>query len=169
MRKIIVNLTISLDGFIEGLAGEYDWCLTDQDYGMTHFLAQVDCLFLGRKSYELLTSTENPFADKHMYVFSRTLTTVPQGVTCISEDWEAEVRFLKDQPGKDIWFFGGANLFAQFLKAQLIDELFLSIHPLLLGGGKPLFPDSSERTHFELVQVQSYDTGLVQVRYQFKK
>ena len=74
MRKIILGLAISLDSFIEGSNGEYDWCFTDQDYGMTEFLSSVDAIFYGRKSYEMMQSaspegTGNPWSDKKNYVF----------------------------------------------------------------------------------------------------
>ncbi len=71
MRRVILNLAVSLDSFIEGPNGEYDWCFTDQDYGMTEFLAGVDTLFLGRKSFDLMRQQEgNFFADKSWSVFS---------------------------------------------------------------------------------------------------
>lgn len=65
MRKILLNLAVSLDSFIEGPKGEFDWCFTDQDYGMTGFLERIDAIFMGRKSYELFEQMDkNPFPDK---------------------------------------------------------------------------------------------------------
>ena len=89
MRNVILNLAVSLDGFIEGPNGEYDWCFTDQDYGMTEFLQRTDTIFLGRKSYELLMSTEiNPFPDMKKYVFSRTLHQAI-GAQIIRDDFDS--------------------------------------------------------------------------------
>ena len=74
MRKIILNLAVSLDGFIEGPNGEYDWCFIDQDYGMTDFMDSIDAIFFGRKSYELVLKTgADYFGNKKQYVFSKTL------------------------------------------------------------------------------------------------
>src|SRR5206468_11515903 len=84
MRKIILNVAVSLDGFIEGPNGEFDWCLTDQDYGMKEFLDRTDAIFFGRKSYELLQSMEpNAYPKKKKYVFSRTLKSVDQQATLV--------------------------------------------------------------------------------------
>jgi dihydrofolate reductase len=74
MRKIILNLAVSLDGFIEGPLGEYDWCFVDEDYGMTEFLGRIDTLLMGRKSYQTLKdSGEDPFATKHKIIVSQTI------------------------------------------------------------------------------------------------
>ena len=73
MRKIILNVAVSLDGFIEGPNGEFDWCFTDQDYGMSDFMKSIDAILFGRKSYELmLKMSKNPFPEKMKYIFSKT-------------------------------------------------------------------------------------------------
>ncbi len=80
MRRIILNIAMSLDGYIEGANGEYDWCFTDEDYGMENFLQVTDTIFFGRKSYELfITSIANMWSDKQHYVFSNTLQEVSLG------------------------------------------------------------------------------------------
>lgn len=166
MRNVILNLTVSLDGFIEGPNGEYDWCFTDQDYGMSEFFQKTDTIFFGRKSYELLMQTEgNPFPEMTKYVFSRTLHQAV-GATIISDNLEKMVREIKSQNGKDIWLFGGANLLTDFMNYGLIDELMISIHPLLLGRGTPLFININGRIPLELKDSQTFSTGLVQLRYQ---
>lgn len=171
MRRIILNLAVSLDGFIEGPNGEFDWCLADQDYGMTEFLDRIDTLFLGRKSFEMMRQQEENsfsdtfFSDKTWYVFSRTLTIVPDQAQLIGDDSLQAVLTIKNQVGKDIWLFGGANLTTSFLNAGLVDELLLSVHPILLGSGKPLFGNLTERMPFDLVDTKSYSSGLVQLRY----
>jgi dihydrofolate reductase len=166
MRQIILNLAVSLDGFIEGSGGEYDWCFADQDYGMAEFLTRIDTLFLGRKSYNMMRQQEsNFFSDKSWYVFSKTLTSTPDQVQLINNDFAQTVLTIKNQSGKDIWLFGGANLTTSFLNAGLIDELLLSVHPILLGSGKPLFQHLTERMSFDLVDTKSYSSGLVQLQY----
>ena len=166
MRKIILNLAISLDSFIEDANGAFDWCFTDQDYGMTEFLDRIDTIFYGRKSYELILEMgDTTFADNRQYVFSNTLGTVEPGWDLINKDILNKVLEIRQQPGKDIWLFGGTSLVTTFIEAGLVDEYLLSIHPLLLGGGKPLFQNLSGRVPLELVDTKSYSSGLVQLVY----
>lgn len=169
MRKIILGLAVSLDGLIEGPHGEYDWCFTDQDYGMTEFLQRIDAILYGRKSYEMMKAAggsggENPFGRKENYIVSRTLKSVDAGYRLIS-DIEG-VRQMKNAGGKDIWLFGGASLTTSFLNAKLVDELWLSVHPIILGRGKPLFSDLPARVRLKLLESRSYDTGLVSLKYE---
>ena len=123
MRRIILNLAVSLDGLIEGPNGEYDWCFADQDYGMAEFLARIDTLFLGRKSFDMMRQQDSNsfsdsfFADKAWYVFSKTLTSVPDQMQLINDGSAQAVLAIKNQVGKDIWLFGGANLTTSFLNA----------------------------------------------------
>ena len=170
MRKIILNLAVTLDGFIEGEKGEYDWCFTDQDYGMTDFLNRIDAIFFGRKSYELLIGTENnPYPDKKKYVFSNTLSALPYPAVLVKGNLEEEVMKIKKQDGKDIWLFGGAELTKVFLEKKWVDELLLSIHPLLLAKGKLLFHGLNEKIELHLLHTAAYPSGLVQVHYEVKK
>ncbi len=170
MRKIILNVAMTLDGYIEGPNGEYDWCFTDQDYGMTQFMESVDTIFFGRKSYELMLQYEkNPYPAHTKYVFSRTLKAVGAHTQLISHNLEEKVRAIRKEEGKDVWLFGGADLTTTFIHAGLVDQLQLSVHPLLLGKGKPLFIDVEERIHLKLMHTQTYATGLVQLWYQLDK
>ncbi len=169
MRKLILSLAVSLDGFIEGPNGEYDWCFTDQDYGLADFFKRVDSIFIGRKSYEFaLSMGDNPmsgFPKFKEYVFSNTLTEVKQGTVLIQGDLQSEVNKIKRQKGKDIWLFGGASLTSSLLNLKLVDEIGLAVHPVILGGGKPLFSAIKERTNLYLVESKSYSTGLVSLTY----
>ena len=165
MRNVILNLAVSLDGFIEGPNGEYDWCYTDQDYGMSAFMERIDTIFFGRKSFEVLAGTDsNAYPDKKKFVFSRTLKAL-QGAELVHGDIVREVGRIKEQQGKDIWLFGGADLAAFFVDAGMIDELQLAIHPLLLGQGKPLFSGLQRRTGWNLIEARPYSSGLVQLFY----
>jgi len=104
MRKVILNLAVSLNGFIEGPDGEFDWCFADQDYGMMGFMNRIDSIFIGRKSYELvLQMGKNPYPNKLKYVFSRTLKNVGGNTKLISQNIEEEVKNIIDRDGKDIW------------------------------------------------------------------
>lgn len=173
MRKLILGLAITLDGYIEGPNGEYDWCFTDQDYGLNEFFTRVDSIFIGRKSYEIAqqhADSNNGETIPGMpvmkeYVFSGTLTSVKEGAVLVSEDSMTEARRIKEQPGKDIWLFGGASLTDTFLKEGLVDELWLSVHPILLGSGKPFFREKESRTKISLLESKTYETGLISLRY----
>jgi dihydrofolate reductase len=169
MRKIILGLAVSLDNYIEGPNGEYDWCFTDQDYGLSDFFKNVDSMFIGRKSYELTQSMDDKamggFPKLKEYVFSKTLKEVKQGATLVTGDIEAEVKRIKNEEGKDIWLFGGASLTTTLLNLDLIDELWLSVHPIILGSGKPLFNDIKNRIPLTLIHSKTYSTGLVSLTY----
>jgi len=171
MRKLILQLAVSLDGFIEGPNGEFDWCFTDQDYGMTDFLARVDSLLLGRKSYELTQTMGEeamaPFSQLKQYIVSTTLRNVQPGEILIKENAEEAVQKLKQQQGKDIWLFGGASLTTSMFNAGLIDEIILAVHPVILGSGKPLFNNIQNRTHLTLQNATTYSSGLVMLTYTF--
>jgi dihydrofolate reductase len=163
MRKITLGLAVTLDGYIEGPNGEYDWCFADQDYGMTDFMESVDAIFYGRKSFEMAGG--NIYPEKKSYVFSNTLKAAPEGAELVSGDVVRAVKEIKQQPGKDIWLFGGASLTTAFINVNLVDELWLSIHPILLGSGKLLFQDIQGRKHFQLQKTKQYETGLVSLWY----
>lgn len=169
MRKIILGLAVSLDGFIEGPNGEYDWCFTDQDYGLSDFFKQIDTIFMGRKSYELAQRMEgeNPWKGMTTYVFSNSLKEVKdENVKLITGDIEKQVNDVRKQPGKDIWMFGGAELLTYFVNNGWIDEYWLSVHPIILGAGKPLFQNIASRKKLRLTDHKIYETGLVSLRYQ---
>jgi dihydrofolate reductase len=174
MRKVILGVAMSLDGFIEGPNGEYDWCFTDQDYGMSAFFKRIDAIFMGRKSYEVSKSANaqspeggNPWKGITTYVFSNSMKTLDgPDLELISGDTIGAARKLKEKKGKDIWLFGGAELTTSLMNESLVDELWLSIHPVLLGAGKPMFQNLGTRKNLKVTQHQVYNTGLVQVCYE---
>jgi dihydrofolate reductase len=168
MRKVIVGVAISLDGFIEGPKGEYDWCLTDDDYGLSNFFKRVDALFIGRKTYDMMQGQEAPPGMPRFtsYVFSNTLQKVKEGEVLVRGNIEEEVRRIKEAPGKDIWLFGGASLTSTLMNLKLVDEVWLSVHPILLSSGKPLFQDLKDRVHLKLLDSKTYPSGLVSLSYE---
>lgn len=168
-RKIVLNLCTSLDSYIEGKNEEIDWCFTDQDYGMTEFLNRIDTIFFGRKSYEqLVREMPNAFSDKKKVVFSKTLKSDDSNLKIIRENIEGEVKGIVNSEGKDIWLFGGANLTTDMINANLVDELMISIHPLILGNGKHLFIDINKRRKLTLIDNKTFSTGLVQLSYKIE-
>lgn len=176
MRKLILGLAVTLDGYIEGPNGEYDWCFTDQDYGLNEFFARVDAIFIGRKSYEIAQqhAAKNGeivpgLPEITEYVFSKTLKTVKESAVLINEDSIAEARRIKELPGKDIWLYGGAELSDALMKENLVDELWLSVHPILLGSGKSLFHKQNKSVKLTLQKSKTYKTGLVSLWYTINK
>lgn len=169
MRKVVLGLAVSLDGYIEGPKGEYDWCFTDQDYGLSAFFKKVDAIFMGRKSYEMAQSAggQSPWKGITTYVFSNTLKEVKgKNVKLISGNTTNTVKKMKEEEGKDIWLWGGADLTTSFINEGLIDEYWLSVHPILLGAGKSLFQGILERKKLKLKEHKVYETGLVSLIYQ---
>lgn len=169
MRKLILGLAVSLDGFIEGPNGEYDWCFTDQDYGLSEFFKRIDALFMGRKTYELTQAMDEAagsgFPKLQEYIFSSSLDKVKEGAVLINGDIQSQVEKIKNEKGKDIWLFGGAGLTTSLMNMGLVDELSLAVHPILLGSGKPLFNNIRQRIELTLLDSKSYSTGLVTLNY----
>lgn len=176
-RRILLDLAVTLDGYIEGKNGEIDWCIMEPEMDFNGFLDQVDTIFFGRKSYELWEECrpekDAPLEDKAMwdrirkmrkYVFSRTLSSTSD-FTVLSDPLMDEIERIKEEDGKDIWLYGGSDLITTFMKNHLIDEYRLSVHPVLLGEGKPLFTISG-RIDLVLVKVNTYPSGVVQLIYQ---
>lgn len=169
MRKIILQLAVSLDGFIEDAKGQFDWCFVEQDYGMSEFFKRIDSTFMGRKTYELAQAMagEVPagFPKLKEYVFSNTMDKAKDGVVIIKGDIKKEVEKIKNEEGKDIWLFGGADLISTLMNLQLVDEIMLAVHPVILGGGKPLFKEIKDRTWLTLTDHKIYPDGLVFLTY----
>jgi len=168
MRKVILAVAVSLDGFIEGPNGEYDWCFTDQGYNLKEFFKRFDTIFVGRKTYEMSSEMESGpagFPKFKEYIFSTTLDKVKEGATLIKGDIKTAVEKIKKERGKDIWLFGGAGLTTSLMNLGLVDELSLAVYPILLGGGKLLFNNIKDRIKLSLVDTKTYSTGLVSLTY----
>ncbi|NEU64199.1 dihydrofolate reductase family protein [Paenibacillus sp. ALJ109b] len=177
-RRIILDLAVTLDGFIEGKNGEVDWCIMDSELGFNHFLNQIDTIFYGRKSYDLWgqftpevdqSDMDEEFwglvHSKEKYVFSRSSKGTDNKAIFINNDILEEVNKIKNKPGKDIWLYGGASLITTFIHLGLVDEFSLSVHPVVLGEGKPLFVDIKQRLNLKLVNTRTFSSGIVQLIY----
>lgn len=178
MRKVILNLAVSLDGFIEGPNGEIDWCIMDDDMNFDAFLAGIDTMFYGRVSYDAWgnfqpdentspaeTMMWRSIHAKNKFVFS-SQNRQDHKATFISTHIPEKVTAIKEQPGKDIWLYGGANLIKTFIHSGLIDLYKISVHPVVLGSGKPLFEDVKERIGLKLINTNVYRSGVVELTYQ---
>lgn len=156
MKKVILSVAVSLDGFIEGPNGEYDWCPPPTEEGMKEFLDNIDVIFMGRKSYEM--AGLSMFPDKTCYVFSNTLKMVKGNGKIISGDYLKAVHEIRMQPGKNIWLFGGASLTTSFINNNLVDEMWLGLVPIVLGRGKPLFQNVNDRKLYTAQSATTLDS-----------
>jgi dihydrofolate reductase len=167
MPKVKLYIATSLDGFIAERDGGVGWLFTDGDYGYAAFFDSIEALIMGRHTYEqVLGFGEWPYEEKPAYVFTR---SAPGGehphVEFVSSDAGTFVEELRRRSTKDIWLVGGAALVSAFRELGLIDEYVLSVHPVLLGDGIPLFEPPQPREGLRLQEVHTFESGLVQLRY----
>ena len=159
----------SLDNFIAREDGSVDWLLMADDAGdlMTELWSGVDTVVMGRKTYEVNAEYEMPpTPGVHYYVFSRTLKDVAsESITVVSEDPVAFVRELKNQEGGRIFVLGGGEFAQTLFEANLIDEVSLNVHPLLLGSGIPLFHGMNHPLELTLVNTRTIGKGCVFLEY----
>ena len=184
MRKIILMMSVSLDGFIEGPNRELDWHMVDDELH-AHFNEQLKAMggFLnGRLTYELMAafwptadmdpSSTGPMVefariwrDMPKFVYSRTLERAEWNTTVVRDLVAEEVQELKAQPGGDL-ALGGADLAAAFMRHDLIDEYRLYVHPIVIGQGRPLFQPSDAKINLRLAETRAFGNGVVLLRYQ---
>ena len=184
MRKIILMMSVSLDGFIAGPNGELDWHLVDDELH-AHFneqLAAMSAFLDGRVMYEEMarfwpTADEDPASTRQMVeyariwrdmpkiVFSRTLARADWNTTILREVVPEEMQRLKAQPGGDM-ALGGADIAATFMRHNLIDEFRIYVHPAVIGRGKPLFEPADVYINLRLAETRTFGNGVVLLRYE---
>jgi len=166
MRPLVCFIATSLDGYIAGPAGEIDWLFNDQDYGYTQFVAGVDTVVMGRKTYDIcLTFGEYPYPSMPNYVWSRTRQRKNTRATFVFGDIAELLKRLKQQEGKTIWLVGGSALVGEAMTHNMLDELIVSLHPIVLGNGVPLFPRDLPKRQFQFIKSEPFNSGLVQLTY----
>jgi dihydrofolate reductase len=182
MRKLIYSMGVSLDGFIVGPDGKFDWSAPDEELHRFHNqqTRELGVHLCGRRLYEVMlyweTADEDPSAPEHVLefariwqdlpkiVFSTTLETVEGNATLARGGVAEEVAKLKEQPGADV-AVGGAGLASSLIELDLIDEYRLFVNPVIVGGGTPFFPAREERIDLELVETRTFGSRVVYVRY----
>jgi dihydrofolate reductase len=175
MRKVTFGVANSLDNYIARADGAVDWLTWSDDAAriMKDYWKTIDAILLGRKTYEVALAHgggSNPYAGMKSYVFSRTLEADQNnGVEIVSEDAADFVRRLKRRKGKDICLMGGGELANSLFEANLIDQVGLNVHPVLLGSGVPLFHRMSRQIDLELIDCETLRKGCVYVTYRVKK
>lgn len=169
MRLVRFGGAVSLDGYIAGPNGEYDWIVMDPDIDFAGMQAQFDTFLIGRKTFEAMLkmgSDGQSVAGIQNIVLSRTLKAGDYPQLRVESDAERVVSELRDQPGKDIAIFGGGDLFRSLLAADLVDRIELSLIPVLLGGGIPMLPPTAGRTLLKLRKHRVYEkTGTIGLEY----
>lgn len=168
MRKIVLAVGISLDGYIARPDGAVDYLFMPKDYSMAPLIKTLDTVVMGRKTYEVALKLGGIDSGSGMthYIFSRSQPPGERdGVIFTRETPKTLIARLRRQKGKNIWLMGGGELTLAFLKADLVDEMELGIVPVLLGAGIPAFPGGFPQRNFALVESNSYSRGLVVMKY----
>lgn len=189
MRKVILGLGISLDGYIARKNGAVDWLSMDWDYDWMAFFETIDVVLMGRKTWEAAlgmqakpkvnskkkTKASNPYGKTETYVFSKTLIeSGADGVEVVSGNLTEFVAELKAREGKNIWLSGGGELAKSFLDEDLVDEIYLGVTPHLLGSGIPLFPELIREVPLKFVSCnvcrhKKEDNAMLELIYEVKK
>lgn len=145
-RRLRYQVAVSLDGFIAGPKGEYDWIVMDRSIDFAALFREFDTAVMGRKTYEVMTAQggHGAMPGLDVIVFSRTLSAAThRGVRIVNDDPREIVSTLKASSGRDIWLFGGGALFRSLLDAGLVDTVEVAVMPVLLGSGIPLLPSGA--------------------------
>ena len=173
MRKVTFGGGNSLDNFIARKDDSFDWLLWTNEVAeiMETFWKTIDTVVMGRRTYEVAarSGVGGAYPGVKNYVFSRTIKESPDpAITFVSEDAATFVRKLKNEEGKDICVMGGGVLAKSLFEADLIDEIGLNIHPIILGSGIPLFHEMPRQIDLELIKNQQLSTGCVALTYRVK-
>jgi dihydrofolate reductase len=171
MKRLRYQVAVSLDGFIAGTKGEYDWIVGDPSIDFGALFKEFDTAVMGRKTYEVLTAQggNGSLTGLDVVVFSKSLPpSTSKGVRVTRDDAGEVVKALKAQPGRDIWLFGGGALFRSLLDAGLVDTVEVALMPVLLGAGVPLLPPGAA-AKLELVDQKVLPaSGIIALSYRVR-
>jgi len=168
MRKVVLGLGITMEGYIARLNGAVDFLFMPKDYSMAPFFKTIDTAIMGRKTLDAALKMGGSFGGSSLatYVFSRSQPAGQRnGVMFTNESLAKFIGKLRKRRGKNIWLMGGGELARDFLKADLVDELYLGVVPVLLGDGIPLFPSGFPQRDFALIENKTYSKGLIALQY----
>lgn len=185
MRKVVLFMHISLDGFAAGPNGELDWISYDEELEKyaEEIVSTVGAALYGRVTYHMMeywrTVPSNPSATKHelehaqwienipKIVFSKSLDKVEWNNTRLIKDNIAEeISKLKQQPGKDLVIFGSPGLTQTFMQLDLIDAYQLTVNPVILGSGIPLFNNKKDKIKLKLLESRTLSSGVLGLHYE---
>lgn len=173
MRKVILYIATSLDGYIAREDGKVDWLSGDgsdpsSDYGYEKFYETVDTVIMGRTSYDQIIDELSPdkwvYEDKDSYVVTTKQHNEDKNVKFITEDVCDFIKELKGIPGENIWIVGGSKLVDTLMKKNLIDEYIITVIPTILGNGMSLFKGNNPEIKLRLKETSAYN-GAVMMHY----
>lgn len=167
MRELVYSVAASLDGFIAGPNGEYDWIVQDPTIDFAEIFRQFDTAVMGRITYEGMLRAGHPPKELGMKVFVVSTQLDPaehKEVTILAADLPMAVAELKHKSGKAIWLFGGGATFRSLLDAGLVDRVDISIIPIFLGDGIPLLP-KGRRWPLRFKDSRTFPSGIVSLSY----
>lgn len=172
MKKIILYIAASIDGRIAEPDGGIEWLsefpITDEmNYGYKEFMASIDTIIMGGRSWRELSNMDamGAYAGKTIYVVSRNDWGETDNTKFITENVTERITTLRNEPGKNIWLFGGGELVSMLLAADLVDEMHIAFIPVILGKGILLFPEQSKESKWEVIKTNNYSSGIVMVEY----
>lgn len=172
MKKIILYIAASLDQRIAEPDGGIEWLseypITEEmNCGYKEFMTSIDTIVMGGRSWRELSNMDamGAYADKAVYVISRHDWGEKGNVKFITENVIENIAALRNEPGKDIWLFGGGELVSMLLAADLVDEMQIAYIPVILGKGIPLFPEQYIESKWKLRGSIAYDSGVLMVKY----
>ena len=170
MRRVRYSVAMSLDGYIADPQGGYDRIVIDPGFDFDAMFKGHDAVLMGRKSYDA-AKQEGGYGmpGKKAYVFSKTLQQTDCPDATVSDDPRKTVTGLKKMKGKDIWLFGGGELFRSLLALRLVDEIEVAVIPVLLGAGLAMLPSPGATAKLALTKHKVFKkTGTLLLNYQVK-
>jgi dihydrofolate reductase len=169
-RRVRYSVAVSVDGFIAGPKGEYDWIIMDPALDFGALFKQFDTFLMGRRTFEVTRQGGGvgTTAGTQTIVFSRTLRQSDYPNVVITSDATKTIAALKKKPGKDIWLFGGGVLFRSLLDAGLVDTVEVAVMPILLGEGVPLLPAGARSPALRLTESRVLPSGVVLLTYSLR-
>lgn len=171
MRKVVLYIATSVDGYIAKSDGSLDWLESqdteEEDYGYEDFYASVDTTLMGNTTFQQILGfdVEFPYDDKKNIVFTRGKPKAHDFAEITNRSPAELVRELKKEQGKDIWLVGGGALNGELLRADLLDRMIITVVPVVLGEGIKLFEGVARELPWDLTEAEAYDNGFLQLTY----
>ncbi|MCU0443085.1 MAG: dihydrofolate reductase family protein [Bacteroidia bacterium] len=175
MSKIVLYIATTIDGKIARSDGSLDWLESlpnpnQLDYGYSQLLSSIEATIMGKNTYNTILGfgVDWPYKDIPSYVVTSNAVFKPKtpDTFSVTTPLAAFVSGLKSKCQKDIWLIGGGQLVASFLNQNLLDKMILTVIPITIGDGIPLFPNGFNDTKWNLTQVESFETGVVNLTYE---